>query len=145
MLLPHGASAQQYTFRQYGRQDGLTNGAGRLWVGTGTDLYLRNDRRFVAVRPDGGLGKQMLAPASNQAAPANNQPSAEQVQQNQKMVQAATQVVQLIDQQKVGEVWVYANIAFASRFPNAKQVIRELVSFHLDDDHVWRVSGYTLH
>ena len=39
---------------------------------------------------------------------------------------------------------LYANVAFAARFPNAKQAIRELVSFHLDNDHVWRVSGYTL-
>ena len=38
----------------------------------------------------------------------------------------------------------YANVAFASRFPNARQAVRELVSFHLDDDHVWRVSGYAL-
>jgi hypothetical protein len=42
-------------------------------------------------------------------------------------------------------VGLYANVAFASRFPNAKQAVRELVSFHLDNDHVWRVSGYTLH
>src|ERR1700678_3849877 len=103
LLLPHGASAQQYTFRQYGQQDGLMNlsvlclmqdrsgyiwictenglfrhdssaferfgvkeglrdtfvhsvaedGAGRLWVGASADLYLRQDQRFVAVRPDG--------------------------------------------------------------------------------------------
>ena len=103
LLLPHGAIAQQYTFRQYGQQDGLTNltvlcltqdrsgyiwictenglfrhdssvferfgekeglrdsyvysvaedSAGRLWAGTTADLYLRQDERFVAVRPDG--------------------------------------------------------------------------------------------
>jgi diguanylate cyclase (GGDEF)-like protein len=103
LLLPHGGSAQQYTFRQYGQQDGLMNlsvlclmqdrsgyiwictenglfrhdssaferfgvkeglrdtfvhsvaedGAGRLWVGASADLYLRQDQRFVAVRPDG--------------------------------------------------------------------------------------------
>jgi diguanylate cyclase (GGDEF)-like protein len=103
LLLAHAVSAQQYTFRKYGRQDGLTNlsvtcltqdrsgyiwvctdnglfrhdgavferfgekeglqdtsahdvaedGAGRLWVGASADLYLRQDRRFVAVRPDG--------------------------------------------------------------------------------------------
>ena len=103
LLLPYGASAQQYSFRQYGQQDGLTNltvscltqdrsgyiwictenglfrhdstgferfgekdglrdtylhsvaedGAGRLWAGATADLYLRQDRRFIAVRPDG--------------------------------------------------------------------------------------------
>jgi len=35
-------------------------------------------------------------------------------------------------------------VAFATRFANEKAVVRELVSFHLDNDHVWRVSGYTL-
>jgi hypothetical protein len=39
---------------------------------------------------------------------------------------------------------VFANVAFATRFKNEKQPVRELVSFHLDDDHVWRVVGYTL-
>ena len=39
---------------------------------------------------------------------------------------------------------VFANVAFATRFKNEKQPVRELVSFHLDDDHVWRVAGYTL-
>jgi len=39
---------------------------------------------------------------------------------------------------------IFANVAFATRFANEKQPVRELVSFHLDSDHVWRVSGYTL-
>jgi hypothetical protein len=38
----------------------------------------------------------------------------------------------------------YANAAFATRFASAAQAVRELVSFHLDGDHVWRVCGYTL-
>jgi len=39
---------------------------------------------------------------------------------------------------------VFANVAFATRFANEKQPVRELVSFHLDGDKVWRVTGYTL-
>jgi hypothetical protein len=39
---------------------------------------------------------------------------------------------------------LYANVAFASRFANEKQPVRELVSFHYDQDKIWRVSGYTL-
>jgi hypothetical protein len=39
---------------------------------------------------------------------------------------------------------IYANVAFATRFANTQQTVRELVSFHLDGDRVWRVSGYTL-
>jgi hypothetical protein len=39
---------------------------------------------------------------------------------------------------------VYISVAFASQFANAKQPVRELVSFHFDHDRTWRVSGYTL-
>ena len=39
---------------------------------------------------------------------------------------------------------LFANVAFATRFANEKQPVRELVSFHLDGDNVWRVTGYTL-
>jgi hypothetical protein len=39
---------------------------------------------------------------------------------------------------------LYANVAFASKFANEKQPVRELVSFHYDEDKIWRVSGYTL-
>lgn len=39
---------------------------------------------------------------------------------------------------------LYANVAFATRFANEKQPVRELISFRLDGDHVWRVTGYTL-
>ena len=38
----------------------------------------------------------------------------------------------------------YINVSFATQFANEKQPVRELVSFHLDQDKVWRVSGYTL-
>lgn len=38
----------------------------------------------------------------------------------------------------------YINVNFATRFANEKQPIRELISFHLDQDKTWRVSGYTL-
>ena len=39
---------------------------------------------------------------------------------------------------------IYANVALNTRFTNATEPIRELVSFHLDDDKVWRLAGYTL-
>ncbi|MER3547132.1 MAG: hypothetical protein C4338_05820 [Rhodanobacteraceae bacterium] len=38
----------------------------------------------------------------------------------------------------------YINVIFASQFSNAKQPVRELVSYHYDSDKVWRLSGYTL-
>ncbi len=39
---------------------------------------------------------------------------------------------------------VYANIATPTSFANAPQAVRELVSFRLDEDRTWRVSGYSL-
>ncbi len=38
----------------------------------------------------------------------------------------------------------YINVSFATQFANEKQPVRELISFHLDSDKTWRVSGYTL-
>lgn len=39
---------------------------------------------------------------------------------------------------------LYVNVSFPTRFANAAQPVRELVSFRLDEDRVWRVSGYSL-
>jgi len=39
----------------------------------------------------------------------------------------------------------YTNVIFATQFSSNKQPVRELVSFHLDSDKQWRVSGYTVH
>lgn len=38
----------------------------------------------------------------------------------------------------------YLNVAIATHFANAPQPVRELVSFRLDEDRVWRVSGYSV-
>jgi hypothetical protein len=39
---------------------------------------------------------------------------------------------------------LYVNVSFASRFSKLTQPVRELVSFRLDEDRVWRLSGYHL-
>lgn len=39
----------------------------------------------------------------------------------------------------------YVNVNFATTFSKHTKPVRELVSFHLDSDKKWRVSGYTLH
>ena len=39
---------------------------------------------------------------------------------------------------------LYINVQTATKFANQSQAVRELVSFRLDEDKVWRVSGYTL-
>lgn len=39
---------------------------------------------------------------------------------------------------------IYLNVSFATRFASSAQPVRELVSFRLDEDKVWRVSGYSL-
>lgn len=38
----------------------------------------------------------------------------------------------------------YISVRFATQFANEKRPVREMVSFHLDSDKIWRVSGYTL-
>jgi glucose/arabinose dehydrogenase len=38
----------------------------------------------------------------------------------------------------------YVNVVYATKFANSPQPMRELVSFHLDNDQTWRVSGYSL-
>lgn len=39
---------------------------------------------------------------------------------------------------------LYVSVATPTRFANAAQPVRELVSFRLDQDRVWRVSGYSV-
>lgn len=39
---------------------------------------------------------------------------------------------------------LYINVGFPARFSNSAQPVRELVSFRLDEDQVWRVSGYSI-
>lgn len=121
---------------------------------------------------------------------------AQVTRQNAEMTKFAAQVIQLVDQNKVGEVWDgasavaksvvgksnfvsqiasdrqklgapterkqvgvtraayaaggqvpagnYINVVYATKFANAPKPVRELVSFHLDNDKTWRVSGYSL-
>lgn len=121
---------------------------------------------------------------------------AQVTRQNAEMGKAAAQVIQLVDQNKLAEVWDgasavaksvvgksnfvsqitadrqklgapterkqvgvtraayaaggqvpagnYINVVYATKFANAPEPVRELVSFHLDNDKTWRVSGYSL-
>lgn len=38
----------------------------------------------------------------------------------------------------------YATVVYTTEFANQPKPVRELISFHLDDDKTWRVSGYSL-
>lgn len=38
----------------------------------------------------------------------------------------------------------YVNVVYATKFASTPQPVRELVSFHLDDDKIWRISGYSV-
>lgn len=143
------------------------------------------------------------APAAQPAATA--QPAMEQLTPEQRaalakqdadMTQAALQVLQMVDGNRIGEVWdgasaamkrmvprddfikqvtidrnrlgavssraapevsrslfragqqvpegLYINVRSATTFASSAQPVRELVSFRLDEDRVWRVSGYSL-
>jgi len=39
---------------------------------------------------------------------------------------------------------LYINVSFPTRFANSPQPVRELVSFRLDEDKVWRLAGYSV-
>ena len=39
---------------------------------------------------------------------------------------------------------LYINVNYATQFANSGKPVRELISFHLDSDNVWRIAGYTL-
>jgi hypothetical protein len=49
-------------------------------------------------------------------------------------------------QSKGGKVpaGLYINVSYRTEFSKTKQPVRELMSYHLDTDRVWRLSGYTL-
>jgi hypothetical protein len=157
--------------------------------------YVKGDAMFRKVLSLAVLSMFSFTVHAQSAAPSAQQPTPQEQQQNQRMEQAALQVIQLVDQDKLAEIWdgassvtkqivtrdafvrgvetdrrtvgvpeartlaqltysqsdgrklppgVFANVAFATRFANEKQPVRELISFHLDNDHVWRVTGYTL-
>lgn len=40
---------------------------------------------------------------------------------------------------------LYVNVNFATQFSKEAKPLRELVSFHLDSDNKWRLSGYKLY
>ena len=135
------------------------------------------------------------APQQQQLTPAQQ---AQVEKQHAELAKSAAQVIQLVDQNKTGEVWdgasavakamvtkdafvqqitadrktlgalaerkqvgvsrtfyeannpqglpagTYVTVAYASKFANAPQPVREIVSFHADNDKTWRVSGYSL-
>lgn len=39
---------------------------------------------------------------------------------------------------------LYLNVTYPTRFANSAQPVRELVSFRLDEDRVWRLAGYSV-
>jgi hypothetical protein len=138
---------------------------------------------------------QTSTPAAEQQQLTEEQ-RAQLARQDAEMTQAALQVMQLVDAERIGEVWdgaspvmkqavsrddfvrqitsdrnalgavagradpvvtrtqgeeggpvpagLYINVQSATSFANQPQPVRELVSFRLDEDRTWRVSGYTL-
>ncbi len=69
LAVPAGAQAQQYSFRYYGAEDGLTNLAvkvlfqdrtGFLWVGSENGLFRYNGHRFERYGPGEGLPRAVV-------------------------------------------------------------------------------------
>ncbi|AOH36333.1 DUF4019 domain-containing protein [Luteimonas sp. JM171] len=148
----------------------------------------------AAQQPAAQPQPQQQAPA--QAQQLTQEQQAQLARQDAELTNAATQVVQMIDANRVGEVWdlstdavkrivpkdsfvqqvsadrqrlgaptargqavvtrtqfqeggevpagLYINVAFPTTFANNAEPVRELVSFRLDEDQVWRLSGYSL-
>ncbi|MGY0634816.1 DUF4019 domain-containing protein [Luteimonas sp. A478] len=144
----------------------------------------------------GTVSAQQPAAQPQEQAQLTPEQQAQLARQDVEMTNAAQQVVQLIDSNRLGEVWdlstnvvkqmlpresfvqqvgndraqlgaptergqavvtrtqfqdggevpagLYINIAFPTRFANSAEPVRELVSFRLDEDQIWRVSGYSL-
>ena len=153
----------------------------------------------------GAASAQQAQPAARQQAPATQaaqkptltpQQQAQLAKQNAEMSQAALQVMQMVDANRIGEIWdgasatmkglvtrddfvkqitldrnklgklatrgqpavsrsqfpagaqvpegLYLNVSVPTTFANSPKPVRELVSFRLDADKTWRVSGYSL-
>ena len=162
---------------------------------------LRTGSLLLALALCGGASAQQPAAGpSPAAAPAMEQLTPEQrealARQDAEMAEAALRVMQLVDGNRIGEIWdgaspamkqtvtrdefvrqvtidrnrlgevasraspqvsrslfrpgqpvpegLYINVRSATTFANQAQPVRELVSFRLDEDRVWRVSGYSL-
>jgi hypothetical protein len=151
----------------------------------------------AAQQPQAQPAPRPQAQATRPAQPAlTPQQQAQLAKQNSEMSQAAMQVMQMVDANRIGEVWdgasatmkravtkdefikqvtidrnrlgkvatrgkpavsrsqfpagakvpqgLYLNVGVPSKFANSPQPVRELVSFRLDEDKTWRVSGYSL-
>jgi len=146
-----------------------------------------------ASQPPAGATPATAQPAIDQLTPEQR---AALAKQDADMTQAALQVLQMVDANRIGEVWdgasaamkqmvprdefirqvtidrnrlgavasratpevsrslfragqqvpegLYINVRSATNFANNGEPVRELVSFRLDEDRVWRVSGYSL-
>lgn len=168
-----------------------------------------NRLRFLLIAASFAACAAASAQQPSQPQPSQPQPAAQQAQpqltpeqsaqiakQDADMTQAALRVMQLVDANRIGEVWdgasavmkqavpkdefvkqvtidrnrmgaasnranpavtrtqgqqgspvpegLYINVQTATKFANQAEAVRELVSFRLDEDKVWRVSGYTL-
>lgn len=150
-----------------------------------------------AQQPQPSQARPQAQPAARPAQPAlTPQQQAQLAKQNSEMAQAALQVMQMVDGNRIGEVYdgasatmkrmvtrddfvkqvtidrnrlgkvatrgrpgvsrsqfpagakvpqgLYLNVAVPTKFANQAQPVRELVSFRLDEDKTWRVSGYSL-
>lgn len=138
------------------------------------------------VAPQQAQAQQTLTP----------QQQAQLAKQNTDMSRAAVQVMEMVDANRIGEVWdsasatmkrlvtrddfvrqitidrnklgkvasrgqpavsrsqfpagaqvpegLYLNVAVPTTFASSEEPVRELVSFRLDEDKTWRVSGYSL-
>lgn len=110
---------------------------------------LARDSLKIAVAIDQGQAVQVWDKASSVAKLTKRQDFARQIFIDRSKLGAPSsrkRVAITFAQSKGGNVpaGLYININYATQFAREKKPVRELISYHLDNDKVWRVSGYSV-
>ena len=110
---------------------------------------LAKDSLKVAIAIDQGQAVTVWDNASSVAKLTTRQDFARQIFNDRIKLGAPSSRKQLaitFAQSKGGDVpaGLYINVNYATQFAREKKPVRELISYHLDNDKVWRVSGYSV-
>lgn len=110
---------------------------------------LAMDARKIALAIDRGQAVAVWDESSSVAKLTKRQDFAQQIFNDRAELGAPSirkQVAITFAQSKGGEVpaGLYISVNYATKFARKKKPVRELISYHLDSDEVWRVSGYSV-
>ena len=110
---------------------------------------LAKDALKIALAIDQGQAGAVWEKASSVAKLTKRQDFARQIFNDRAELGAPSsrkQVAITFAQSKGGAVpaGLYISVNYATKFARKKKLVRELISYHLDNDRVWRVSGYSV-